>query len=348
MYDGIWASTKFRYEVGMQDVYTNEIYWFQKGVYILSNPNLTHNNSDKQIQYTLRDKWAKLEGKEATLTSTMEIPVGSNAVKAVQGILDLDNGTGNPIDPIPFNFDPLLKDIVTPYTIVKDVGTNLSELILELSSVLNAEIYYNEYGELTALPISETMQDTKKQIVWQYNEEELQNEEISHQISYIMEEYINEVHITGTNVNGNNVYGTAVNNNVESPFSISRIGRRIETLEDSMIATEEEANDRAIYELRKTTIRQTAISKQVLFNPLLTANSLIATRNEEQGIVKLIIQSISYSMPSGIVTVGLSDLDNIAEISPLYIKGGPFLLLENSEFFVLLEDYSLIRLESGN
>lgn len=329
---------------GIEDIFTKTIYWFQKGIYILDKPNLTHNNSDKQIQYSLRDKFAILQGKKATLTTTMEIPIGSNIGGVIQSILSMDDGTGKMIDPIPINIESSLKDAVTQYKIVKDTGTMLSELIEELCLSCNSEYYYDEYGVFTMLPMSETMQDTKKQILWQYNEDEIKNQEISHDITYNMSEFVNEVHVIGTNINGNNVYGVVTNNNTESPFSVPRIGLRINLIEDSMIATQQEAEDRALYELRKTTINQTSSSKQVIFNPLLTANSIISSKNELEN-EKYIIQSISYSMPDGIMTVGLSNLENTTELTPLFIKGGSFLSQEDNDFFVLLEDYNLIRME---
>ena len=103
----------------------SEVYWFQYGIYILSNPSLIHNNSDQQITYNLRDKWAVLEGNKSTVTSIMEIPIGSNVGEAIQGILDIEDGTGNLIDPIPIAIDASLKNLVTPYTITKDVRTSL-------------------------------------------------------------------------------------------------------------------------------------------------------------------------------------------------------------------------------
>jgi len=280
---GIWVNTKFRLDVGIEDRYKKQIYWFQYGIYILSNPSLIHNNSDQQITYNLRDKWAVLEGNKSTVTSIMEIPIGSNVGEAIQGILDIEDGTGNLIDPIPIAIDASLKNLVTPYTITKDVGTKLAELILELAYTMNAEVYYDEYGQLRVVPMIETMQDTKKQVLWYYNEDEILNNYSANQTVYAIEEFVNEVHVIGNNINGDNVYGVATNDNIESQYSVQRIGLRIaEPIEDTNISTEDQANDRATYELRKAVINQTQVSIEVLFNPLLKVNSLIDITSTER------------------------------------------------------------------
>lgn len=343
---GIWVNTKFRLDVGIEDRYNEQIYWFQYGIYILSNPNLIHNNSDQQITYNLRDKWAVLEGNKSTITSIMEIPVGSNVGEAIQGILNIDDGTGNLIDPIPIALDISLKNLKTPYTITKDVGTKLADLILELAYTINAEIYYDEYGQLHVVPMVETMQDTKKQVLWSYNEEDILNNYSSNQITYVIEDFINEIHVIGNNINGDNVYGVATNDNIESQYSVPRIGLRIaEPIEDTNISTEEQAKDRATYELRKATIKQTQTVIQVLFNPLLKVNSLIDITTKERGNEKLIIQSISFSMPNGIMSINCSNLENVTNITEVYMKSIGAIIQEDSEYFILLEDYNLIRLE---
>lgn len=342
----IWVNTKFRLDVGIEDRYNEQIYWFQYGIYILSNPNLIHNNSDQQITYNLRDKWAVLEGNKSTITSIMEIPVGSNVGEAIQGILNIDDGTGNLIDPIPIALDISLKNLKTPYTITKDVGTKLADLILELAYTINAEIYYDEYGQLHIVPMVETMQDTKKQVLWSYNEEDILNNYSSNQITYVIEDFINEIHVIGNNINGDNVYGVATNDNIESQYSVQRIGLRIaEPIEDTNISTEEQAKDRATYELRKATIKQTQTVIQVLFNPLLKVNSLIDITTKERGNEKLIIQSISFSMPDGIMNISCSNLENVTNITEVYMKSIGAIIQEDSEYFILLEDYNLIRLE---
>ena len=55
----------------------------------------------------------------------------------------------------------------------------------------------------------ETMQDTKTQVLWYYNETEILNNYSAHQILYAVEDFVNEVHVIGDNINGDNVCGIA-------------------------------------------------------------------------------------------------------------------------------------------
>lgn len=294
--DNLWVNTKFRLDVGIE--YKGEEYFVPRGVYILQNPQTTRGDSDKQIELSLADKFALFEGKLGTLEGTYEIPAGTEIEKAIKSILLIDDRTGMPLDMKPILYDDAFKGRVMPYTLSKDAGSNFGEILLEIGTILNAEVFYNSTGNLVFMNINDVMNDNNKPIQWHYTATE--NDLIQVNGSYDFEGVINEVHIVGDNVNSNLIWAWAKNEDITSPISIPHIGRRIEYINDSNISTDEYAKLRAIYELRRNSFLKTTFSLTVPYNFTLMVNNLITLTDDYYGFeqTKFLIQSISYNLGS--------------------------------------------------
>ena len=290
----IWVHNRFRFDVGLE--FDGQVYWFPRGIYVLGNPSASHQNSDKQVALTLVDKFAVLEGKAGTLEATYEIPVDSDIEQAIIGILTLDNGSGAPIDLKPIIYDRAFKGLKMPYTLSKDAGSTLGEMLLEIGTILNAEVYYNSQGNLCFININETTLDVQKASLWDY--EDTERDYYNATANYDFENAVNEVHVVGDNINNEIISAMAKNNNPASPLCVQRIGRRIEYINDSNIYSDDLAQQRADYELRKFGILKTTMSVNVSFNPLLFVNNLITITDQYYNIQRerFLIQSISYSI----------------------------------------------------
>ena len=305
----IWVHNKFRFDIGLE--FDGQVYWFPRGIYILGNPTAGHQNSDKQVSLTLVDKFAILEGKAGTLESTYEIPVDSDIKQAIMGILTLDNGSGYPIDLKPIIYDATFEGLKMPYTLSKDAGSTLGEMLLEIGTILNAEVYYNSQGNLCFININETTLDVQKASLWDYDDSE--RDYYNSSINYDFENAVNEVHVVGDNVNNDIFSAMAKNNNPASPLCIERIGRRIEYINDSNIYSDDLAQQRADYELRKLSILKTIFSISVSFNPLLFVNNLITITDSFYNFKRerFLIQSISYTIGSDCkMTISCSNVVN--------------------------------------
>lgn len=290
----IWVHNRFRFDVGLE--FDGQVYWFPRGIYVLGNPSASHQDSDKQVALTLVDKFAVLEGKAGILEATYEIPVDSDIEQAIIGILTLDNGSGAPIDLKPIIYDRAFKGLKMPYTLSKDAGSTLGEMLLEIGTILNAEVYYNSQGNLCFININETTLDVQKASLWDY--EDTERDYYNATANYDFENAVNEVHVVGDNINNEIFSAMAKNNNPASPLCVQRIGRRIEYINDSNIYSDDLAQQRADYELRKFGILKTTMSVNVSFNPLLFVNNLITITDQYYNIQRerFLIQSISYSI----------------------------------------------------
>lgn len=290
----IWVHNRFRFDIGLE--FDGQVYWFPRGIYVLGNPSASHQNSDKQVALTLVDKFAVLEGKAGTLEATYEIPVDSDIEQAIIGILTLDNGSGVPIDLKPIIYDRAFKGLKMPYTLSKDAGSTLGEMLLEIGTILNAEVYYNSQGNLCFININETTLDVQKASLWDY--EDTERDYYNATANYDFENAVNEVHVVGDNINNEIFSAMAKNNNPASPLCVQRIGRRIAYINDSSIYSDDLAQQRADYELRKFGILKTTMSVNVSFNPLLFVNNLITITDQYYNIQRerFLIQSISYTI----------------------------------------------------
>lgn len=310
----IWVHNKFRLDVGLE--FDGQVCWFPRGIYILGNPTASHADSDKQVTLTLVDKFAVLEGKQGTLEATYEIPVDSDIKKAIMGILTLDNGSGYPIDLKPIIYDRAFEGLKMPYTLSKDAGSTLGEMLLEIGTILNAEVYYNSQGNLCFISINETTLDTQKATLWDYADTDRDYHGAS--ASYDFENAVNEVQVVGDNINNEIFSAYAQNTNPASPLCIARIGRRIEYINDSNIYSDSLAQQRADYELRKFGILKTTINITVSFNPLLFVNNLVNITDSYYGLERdrCLIQSISYTLGDQCeMTLSCSNIANFSEIS---------------------------------
>ena len=305
----IWVHDRFRFDIGLE--FDGQVYWFPRGIYILGNPSADHQDSDKQVSLTLADKFAVLEGKAGTLEATYEIPVDSDIEQAIMGILTLDNGSGYPIDLKPIIYDRAFKGLKMPYTLSKDAGSTLGEMLLEIGTILNAEVYYNSQGNLCFININETTLDVQKASLWDYSDEDRDYDGAT--ANYDFENAVNEVHVVGDNINNEIFSAMAKNENPVSPLCIQRIGRRIEYINDSNIYSDDLAQQRANYELRKFGILKTTMNIQVSFNPLLFVNNLVTITDKYYNLARerFLIQSISYTIGNeSQMTISCSNIVN--------------------------------------
>lgn len=307
--NSIWMNNKFRLDVGLE--FNGVEYLFARGIYILGNPSSSHQDSDKQVSLTLVDKFAMFEGKMGTLETTYEIPVGTNIQKAIYGILNLDNGMGYPMDSKPVLFDDFVTTTM-PFTLTKDAGSTLGEMLLELGTILNAEVFYNSQGNLCYKSINETTNDDLKSSLWDY--EDGKRDYFTANTQYGFEDVINEVHVVGDNVNNDIFSAISKNTNPASPLCIGLIGRRVLYINDSNIYNDSLAQQRANYELRRQGLLKVSMTIEVAFNPLLFVNNIITITDSHYDLerARFLIQSISYSIGSqSKMTITCSNLDNL-------------------------------------
>ena len=309
--DGLWLTTKFKFEIGLVTT-GNIIVWFPRGIYIMSNIDLTANNEDKQVTIQLRDKYAIFEGKWGTLEDPYEVELGSDIQDAINGIMNFTMGNGYIYDYKRVILDPSFIGFKTQSTIRIEEGGNLGQVIEALATQLSAEYYYNNVGNLCFYPINETVNDDAKPVIWTL---EVINRELSGlSLTYRNDDVVNAVKVVGDNID-NGIYSAVVaNENPASPICVQRIGRRAAPKYTAAnIWSDDLAYDLARYYLRKASFIAIDFQAITTFNPILMVNNICEIENNFLNLRrnKVLITSISYSSQDGIMTLKLCSVDDL-------------------------------------
>lgn len=314
--DTIWVGQKFSLKIGMQlNNETNDTIWFNKGVFICSEANPSKTQETKTVALSLRDKFSMFESKTGTLTTSLNIDVGTDIESIIRDVLLYDNGNGYPLDPKPFIYHTSFKGKKTPQKISENAGAKWSSVLLKLATFLSAEIFYNSDGNLTIVPMIDVVQDSDKPVLFDFFEDEGNFQTDSFNLQF--DNIVNRIVVIGANVNGRTYKAEAINSNPYSPTNYRRVGYRTgDIVNDSAITSDVLAQERADYELRKQSILKSTSSTGVYFNPLLSVNNLISITDDHFNLSRdrFLLQSISFNI----------DYSGIMNISSANIKDLPF------------------------
>ena len=316
----IWANKKFKVFVGLKDEEKGSIYWFPQGVYYFTNATSSRDGANCKTTITGVDKFGKF-GSELgynQLESTYLIPAGTNIYSAIKGILNMDIGNGQPIDPIEPILDPIYIDEVCPYDIKKSPSEYLSEILIELADVLGCDIYYDINGRLRIDNGTIDVSYSNKASIWNFSD--ILPEYSNSSVSTNFVDFINAVKVVGNNINDQIYEYTAYNNNPESPTRVDLIGKKMRYIDSATVYNEDRAKDYAVYKLNTLSILQLAINFSSTLLPHLDVNKIITITDKHfnYNMQRFIIQSLTIPLSySELMTINAS---NVASLP--YYEGG--------------------------
>lgn len=307
-----WAGTRLRLDMGVE-LDGDSVVWFEKGVFVVSEANPMLSPGEKTLTVTAKDKYSLFDDKTGGLPATYSIPVGTEVEGVIRSIMMQDMGNGLPFDPRPLIYDQSLKGKVTQTEITGSAGQTYGSVLSDLATQLSAEIFYNSVGNLTVIPTSLVTSDGMKPLLGSFVAEDGDFQSLG--FDFNLNDIVNRIVVTGATSNGSSHRAVAVNDDASSPLCYQRIGYRTgSVINDSNIGTDLLAEERAAYELRNQLIIKTTSSLNVMFNPLLEVNNLIALSSEYYGLVhdRFLIQSVSGSLDySGTMSVSVSNIKNL-------------------------------------
>lgn len=308
----LWAESEFALDLGIEKD-DGSIVWKRSGIYVVSSLTPSESVDSQTVSVQAGDKFSIFEGKAGTLETSYEIPVGTDIEGAIKGILLSAKGNGYPFDSKPIIYHSGFKGKKTQAKISKSAGETLGSILLELANQLSAEMFYNANGNLTILPTQETTLDIDKPVICYLNDENGDFSGLSFGLQ--MSNIVNRVVVIGATVNGKVYTATAVNDDSTSPLCYQRIGYRTgQIVNDSNITSQDLADDRAKYELRKQLILKSSVSVNISFNPLLSVNNLIEITDEFFGLdhERFLLQGVSCSLDySGTMSITVSNVRNL-------------------------------------
>ena len=308
----LWAESEFALDLGIEKD-DGSIVWKRSGIYVVSSLTPSESIDSQTVSVQAGDKFSIFEGKAGTLETSYEIPVGTDIEGAIKGILLSAKGNGYPFDSKPIIYHSGFKGKKTQAKISKSAGETLGSILLELANQLSAEMFYNANGNLTILPTQETTLDIDKPVICYLNDENGDFSGLSFGLQ--MSNIVNRVVVIGATVNGKVYTATAVNDDSTSPLCYQRIGYRTgQIINDSNITSQDLADDRSKYELRKQLILKSSVSVSISFNPLLSVNNLIEITDEFFGLdhERFLLQGVSCSLDySGTMSITVSNVRNL-------------------------------------
>ena len=224
-----WFNRKFKLWIGL--VVRDNVYWWSQGVYYTRSATST---SDV-VNIEAVDKGGALDGSlKANMTDAQYIvKQGSNLVEELKQMLALPIGSADlvlrgalrlggdkPMDVIPPRINTIYKNEIIQNELTIDTNTYMSELILQLTDLYNAEAYYDANGNFIFEPVIDNYGYNYVPTQWSFSDLSSSFENPNYQYSFEGENAV----CVFTNASGEgivNVAYTAYNTNPLSPLNIS-------------------------------------------------------------------------------------------------------------------------------
>jgi len=266
-------------------------YWWNRGIFVLTDPEAIHKSAEKIVNINGSDKWALLNGNLAgTLTETTEITIGTNIADAIRAVAE-DAGETK------FAFDICTE--VTPYTVSVEPGTTRADIMKELALIPSWNLYYDVDGYLRFTPLIDPLQ---KQIVVDLSiggayRKCLVESSYSPEWSKVK----NYWKVIGySDPDTGIIYdGIVQDNNPDSPTNTATapdgIGIKAEVVTNTNLTTDDLCEWQAVYELRKNLSEIDRSSHSILPLPFLNECDCIQLEDSTIGLVddKYEIQTIT-------------------------------------------------------
>ncbi|MSU01925.1 DUF5048 domain-containing protein [Tissierella pigra] len=290
----VWIDKWFRVELGVRSLKTDNIVWFNKGIYAINNPSVKFNSSTKTLHIEGLDLMCTIDG---TLGGELGAITKIPANVGIPGVLETAIWRLGKISKtqtyIEQNTSPLPYDIEkTPTDTVYSILEEIRDLFMDW------EIFFDETGRFIYQKIKNKyvlnpLPNYENDIIaFNFLEEhDLVND---YNLNYDFQNVKNKIIIWGKQLdNGIQIHHELINNNSDSPFNINKLGEVPKTIVDDNIFTVDQAEQRARYEFYKhnNLCEQVSISMLPLY--FLDVNKLIEFNRPEINLNdKYLIDSI--------------------------------------------------------
>lgn len=297
-----------------------DVYWFTKGVYILTAISASHEQANQTISISGVDKFGFFTSATGycEMLGDFVIRQGMTIQDALIAILHQDVGNGEIIDAVTPIIDSTYIDVRIPYELSKSAGSFMGDIMTELATMYRANIYYDNDGHLNfrRSMIGDKMAPIPT--VWDFTDRDA--EYLSSSLDYDIVSVINTLAVVGDNPSANRIpYALRENTNAASPTNIKRLGRRAKLLSVSTIKTTKEAEDYADYMLEQLSRVQQTLNFNVTFLPHLELNQKVTITDKFYNKERedFLIQSINYPIGLGTMSMGAVKIQEL----PTYDNG---------------------------
>ncbi len=319
----LYATTKIKLYIGLKNSVYGDTYWWSQGIFLITDVVNKTSGSNKIVTINCIDKFgmfgAELGYKQ--LQGDYKIEKQTKIYNIIRDILHLDMENGYVLDHKKPHFDPIYKDEVMPYTLIKNKGEQMADVLITLANVLGCNIFYDTEGVLNITSGTDDCTYAREGSIYIFNESSAGVNDLDLKIDY--GSIVNSVTVVGTNVNDKVYSYTARNTDPFSPTRIEYVGlKECEQIESSMIYNEDRAKEYALYQLKRRSILQNSLSFKSVCIPHLDADKVIVITNEDYDFVeaRFVIQSLQIPISSSEqITIQCS---NVAELPYFELQEG--------------------------
>lgn len=294
----IWFGQQIRLSEGLI-LPNGDEYYIPQGVFEIESPKETLKPGQKQVTYSLVDKWANLDGTLfGNLEDVYQVDGGTNIFTAIAAILRLDRytmGSGShPID----SMAPIFTDyyngrtqtltdgtvvslINAPHDFLSNSTGTVADVVLGLNEMIAGDIGYNQVGRLVINPSQDDILDTDKPILWEFT----QNDKTFLGADYTPKpaNVYNDVIVVGATSDTNvTPRGRAQNQDSSSDTCVSRIGLKTIRIEMSDYYSDQMCQDYAEWQLKRYSVmsKEMALSCTQMFH--IVENELITVERSDK------------------------------------------------------------------
>lgn len=324
-----WVGKKFKLYVGLATEQkaiqlngqttgiSGDIFWFSKGVYIITDISAQKDSSGNQtISFTGVDKYGAFTNDTGygEMIGTFSFDIGMSISYVIKNVLKQDIGNGQMLDPLEPIIDPDLQEYKLQLAFSKGPGSYIGDLLNDLATTLHADIYYDMDGHLN---VKKSLNfDEYKNVQNQWDFTEGSAEYISAQVNYQLKNIANYIYVVGDNPLGGQIpVAIAENNDARSPLSIAKIGRKSRYIEKSTIYSQQEAEDYAQYILKTACLLGNQISFTCTLIPSLELDNTFSLTDSyyQYDRQEFIITAITYPIGVGTMSISGSSIKELPE-----------------------------------
>ena len=287
------------------------IYWFSQGIFITQNCDYDKKNGILHLSGVDKFGFFTKDLNQHTLQNTYHISADSKLGQLISDIITIDMGNGMPTDTQTPIIHTSFVNQVLPYDIEKTANETIGDILVEIATAFNADIYYDVDGHLVFEP--NIIDDYNRQApVFEFGKNDSALIDMTLDFNY--GDIINQITVTGDNSDGVVYSSTATNENPVSSLRVSNIGIKAADIEETAMGySDKRCSDYANYLLKKK--MRMAIAGTITCTPLphLDCNRIVKVYQNEEDVneIDFLIEEIQIPLSPEAYSLSVCNIQDL-------------------------------------
>ncbi len=315
-YSPFFVNKKFKiytglYKANYKPYQDDVVFWFSQGIFITTNCDYDKKNKVLNLSGVDKFGFFTKDLNQHTLQNTYHISADSKLGKLISDIITIDMGNGMPTDTQTPIIHTSFVDQVLPYDIEKTANETIGDILVEIATAFNADIYYDVDGHLVFEP--NIIDDYNRQApVFEFGKNDSALIDMTLDFNY--GDIINQITVTGDNSDGVVYSSTATNENPVSSLRVSNIGIKAADIEETAMGySDKRCSDYANYLLKKK--MRMAIAGTITCTPLphLDCNRIVKVYQNEEDVneIDFLIEEIQIPLSPAAYSLSVCNIQDL-------------------------------------